>query len=93
MLDTLDEVMGDNLSQKVAEEPLETWWLPETSFPVIGLDVVMQLELAKHLYGFDISNYHYAIGISLGEYIAGCLMNELPLEKTIKMLSYFGESM
>ena len=53
----------------------------------------MQIERAKHLYGFDIKNFHYAIGISLGEYIAGWLISELPLEKTIKMLSYLGESM
>ena len=93
MINTLDDVMEDKLSQKVAEDPIDTWSLPQFSFPVIGLDVILNIEAAKQLYGLDFKNFDYAIGISLGEYIAGCLLGDLPLDKTLKMLSYLGESM
>jgi len=66
--------MEEDLCKKVAEGPVEAWNLPRTTFPVIALDVLLNLEMAKQWYGLDIYKFDYCIGISLGEYIAGCLL-------------------
>ena len=83
--------MGDHLSKKIAEKHVNVWSKPQLSFPAIALDTILNLETAKQLYGLDIKNFDYCIGVNLGEYIAGCVLNDFPIGKTLKMLSYFGE--
>ena len=39
--------MEEDLCKKVAEGPVEAWNLPRTTFPVIALDVLLNLEMAK----------------------------------------------
>ena len=77
MLNTLDEVVGDNLSQKVAEDPISTWSAPQYSFPAIALDWILNLETSRQLNGLELTDFDFVLGVSLGEYIGGCVLSEL----------------
>ena len=69
ILDMLDEVMGENLSEQVKDGPLEEWWQVEKSFPAVAAEAILSLETAKNLYGLELANFSYGIGISTGEFI------------------------
>ena len=91
ILEILDDVVGRNLTNLIADGPLEDWWEVEYSFPAIAADAILSIETAKNLYGFELSSFSYGIGISTGEFIGAGILGGLSYEEVIKLVKLKGE--
>ena len=83
--------MGEKLSEKVSDGPLEDWWEVEKSFPAVAADAILSLETSKNLYGLKMESFSYGIGSGTGEFIGCALLGGLPYEKVIELMKIKGE--
>lgn len=93
VLREVDEALGQNLSQLMAEGPIETLTLTENAQPAIMAASIAILRVMENEFGFDISKAKYVAGHSLGEYSALTAVKAFSLSDAAKLLKLRGQAM
>jgi len=94
VFDTVDEALGEKLTQLMFEGPIETLTLTENAQPAIMAVSIALLHLLKEKTGQSLTDLaSYVAGHSLGEYSALCAAGSISLFDTAKLLRLRGQAM
>ncbi len=93
VFESIDDVLGQNLSSIIFEGPDEQLNLTENTQPAL-MAVSMALVRVLQKHGVELSDHGvFVAGHSLGEYSALCAAGSISLEDTARLLKLRGQSM
>lgn len=91
---TVDQILGVNLSKIMFEGPSEELTKTENTQPALMAVSIAIIRILEKEFGFKIEDScAFVAGHSLGEYSALCAAHALPLEEAAKLLQVRGSSM
>ena len=90
---TIDEALGQNLSQIMWDGPIETLTLTENAQPALMASSIAVMRALEVEFGVDVTAAQFVAGHSLGEYSALCAAGAISVEDAAKLLKLRGQSM